>query len=501
MRSFRQPALALLLALLAGLAALALGRPRGRPTSVHGRVLGPHGPLAGACVRYQGTPQATRTDAAGRFRLPARPGAARVTAWKEGYLIGGARRTSAPLTLRLAPLPAADNPGYDWVSPDPDPAGEHNCANCHAEVYREWAGSAHARSAVGRHFRDLYEGTGADGRRAGWGLLPEHPDGAGVCTSCHAPAVREGPALLDLRRVRGVAARGVHCDYCHKVAGLAGEPGLSHGRFGQRLLRPRSGQLFFGPLDDVDRGEDAFSPLYRDSRYCASCHEGVVFGVHVYSTYSEWLASPARRAGQHCQSCHMTPTGRLSNLAPGHGGLPRDPHTLANHRFFAGSLADHLRRCVGVSVHFRRPGTAVRVRVGVEGVGHRVPTGFIDRHLILTVEGIGPTGRPVPLRWGPLLPAAAGAELAGRPGRLYARLLRDEAGRGPVPFWRDLPDVTDTRLTPGQDDEVHFTFARAVARLRVRVLYRRFWQEVARAKGWPDHDLVVLERWAEADNR
>ena len=71
--------------------------------------------------------------------------------------------------------------------------------------------------------------------------------------------------------------------------------------------RPK--QLFFGPLDDVDRGEDAFSPLYRESRYCASCHEGIVFGVHVYSTYSEWLSSPARRAGKQCQDCHMAPTG------------------------------------------------------------------------------------------------------------------------------------------------------------------------------------------------
>ena len=41
-------------------------------------------------------------------------------------------------------------------------------------------------------------------------------------------------------------------------------------------------------------------------------------------------------------------------------------------------------------------------------------------------------------------------------------------------------------------------YVRAWARLRVRVLYRRFWQEVARVKGWPDRDLVVLERLIEA---
>ena len=43
----------------------------------------------------------------------------------------------------------------------------------------------------------------------------------------------------------------------------------------------------------------------------ASGHEGVVFGVHVYSTYSEWLDSPARKQGRHCQDCHMKPTGTM----------------------------------------------------------------------------------------------------------------------------------------------------------------------------------------------
>src|SRR5207244_7472645 len=97
-----------------------------------------------------------------------------------------------------------------------------------------------------------------------------------------------------------------------------GPLGVTHGRYILGLLRPAEGQLFFGPLDDVDRGEDALAPIYGESRYCASCHEGVVFGVRVYSTYSEWLDSPARREGKQCQTCHMTPTGTLTHLAPGH---------------------------------------------------------------------------------------------------------------------------------------------------------------------------------------
>jgi hypothetical protein len=85
--------------------------------------------------------------------------------------------------------------------------------------------------------------------------------------------------------------------------------------------------------------------------------------------------------------------------------------------------------------------------------------------------------------------------LAGQPGRLYAKLLRDEQGRSPAPFWRaGADDPVDTRLTPGQVDRSRYLFPAGLAHLRVRVLYRRFWEEVARAKGWPDRDLTVHER-------
>ena len=56
-------------------------------------------------------------------------------------------------------------------------------------------------------------------------------------------------------------------------------------------------------------------------------------------------------------------------------------------------------------------------------------------------------------RSGPVLPPPA-ADLAGRPGRLYAKLLTDFDGRAPVPFWRPAREPIDTRLTPGVNDEI-----------------------------------------------
>jgi hypothetical protein len=466
---------------------------------ITGQVRDHEGPIAGARVSWQGDRNAVLTDADGRFVLPAPGGTGRrIVAWKCGYFIAGAPADRSPLVLTLEPLPAKDCEQYSWVDPTPDPAGQHNCANCHGEIYREWKSSGHARAATGRHFRNLYEGTDWHGRRnVGWSLLAEHKDGAGVCTSCHAPTVAfSDPAYFDLRQVKGVDAQGVHCDYCHKIqeASTDGIP-LTHGRFGLTLLRPEKGQLFFGPLPDVDRGDDAFAPLYRESRYCASCHEGTVFGVHVYSTYSEWLESPARRQGQQCQSCHMAPTGRMTNIAPGKGGIERDPATLGNHRFFAGSRAAMLRDCLHLTASFTPGGQALRAEVELtaKGVGHRVPTGFIDRNLLLIVEPLDGAGQPLRCQEGPVLPALAG-DAAGLPGRLYARVIRDFDGHSPAPFWRAQPETVDTRLQPRRPDRSVFTFPTATTEVRLRLIHRRFWHEVARIKSWPDNESVVVDQ-------
>lgn len=492
----RAPRFSLLLLCLPFVLFLVLSQ-RSEQKYLTGRVVDDDGPIEGARVRFQGEFLVVRTDKTGRFRLPLRSGnLPRVTAAKDGYFIAGTAASSPHLHLER--LPAEDNENYRWVDPSPEPAHAQNCGNCHGAIHEEWSASAHARSVRNRRFLNLYDGRDWHGKKdIGWNLLKEHPDGAGVCTACHAPTVPfHDPAYYDLRRASGTAAQGVHCDYCHKITDAAtNNLGRTHGRFGLQLLRPSKRQLFFGPLDDVDRGDDAFSPLYRKSEYCASCHEGTVFGAPVYTTYSEWLESPARREGKQCQTCHQTPTGMLTNLAPGKGGIPRDPLTLSNHRFLDTDLTTMLRRCLQLSVKLEASKESVRIEATViaEQVGHRVPTGFVDRHLLLVVEALDKDGNLVKPANGPLLPKEAG-NLAGQPGRLFAKQLRDFDGNTPVPFWRAQPDVTDTRLHPGQKNRTLFTFRAHVAHVRLRLLYRRFWQETAEAKGWPDNEIIVAER-------
>jgi hypothetical protein len=464
---------------------------------IEGEVRDRIGPVRGARVRIKGEEDSTRTDVDGRFRIAKRgANAERITVWKPGYFIGGSAARRELVLIELQDLPIEDNDSYSWVDPTPSRTSKGNCGNCHAEMHREWADNGHANAATNRHFLSLYQGTDYQGkRRVGWSLRDEYPDGVGVCTACHAPSVPNGdPAYFDLSKLQGVPRLGVHCDYCHKIsdAGL-GKLGLTHGRFGLQLLRPTEGQLFLGPLDDVDGGEDAYSPLYKESRYCASCHEGTVFGVHVYSTYTEWLASPARKEGKQCQTCHMRPTGKMTNIAPGHGGIERNPMTLANHRFFDGSQLEMLRNALRVSLTFEHKKQLV-VEVRADEVGHRVPTGFPDRHLVVIVEPLDAERKRLNMQEGPALPQAAGPSIAGMSGRLYAKFLKNDSSNGPVPFWlADDTQTSDTRLMPGEPDRLLFTLPAQVQQVRVRLLHRHSWPEVAEVKGWPDNEILIVD--------
>lgn len=468
-----------------------------------GRVFSGGAPVAGARVRVRGHPAFALSGSAGRFCLTRPEGNSLfVTAAREGYYVRGTEMSEQPLRIELEPLPTGDSEDYRWIDPAPDAADELRCAKCHQAIYGEWKSSGHARSAANRRFMNLYEGSDWQGEAdRGWSLLADYPLGAGVCMPCHAPTVPlDHPAVDDMRLVEGVAAQGVHCDFCHKIQRAPTEfAGLNHGRFAFELLRPKQRQVFFGPLDDVATGEDSYSPLQKHSRICAPCHEGVVFGVHIYSTYSEWLASDARRRGRHCQSCHMQPTGEMTNVAPDAGGVERDPATLACHVTTPGGRAETLRKCLQVQAVLRRRSSRVQVEVTVAArdVGHRVPGGYVDRHLVLDLEALDQSGSSLSAEEGPLLPLSAGG-LAGRSGRLFARLMTDNAGRSPVPFWRAADDPADTRLEPDQPVRVSFVFPPATARVRVRLIYRRFWDRVARDKKWPDNEIVVFDRTVRA---
>ena len=217
-RPMRQPRrLNLVLGLAVGPSRAALVPPpcRTRPTKFRplaelaGRVLDADGPVSGATVRFQAKRDSTMTDADGRFHLAPDASAARVVAWKEGFFIGFARPDAVPLDVSLKRLPPRTIPNMRGSIPAPTarkaraapaatPRFTRNGRPAPTAVPRPAAISAtctRARTAAGKP-------------GVGWSLLDEHPTGAGVCTSCHAPAVSDDdPAQFDLREVRGTAAQ------------------------------------------------------------------------------------------------------------------------------------------------------------------------------------------------------------------------------------------------------------------------------------------------------
>jgi hypothetical protein len=172
----------------------------------------------------------------------------------------------------------------------------------------------------------------------------------------------------------------------------------------------------------------------------------------------------------------------MTNRAPGQGGVERDPSTLASH-VTAGGTLEMLRRCLSVNASVR--GSRVDIAVLADNVGHRVPTGFIDRNLIAVVEAFDKQGRAVLLSSGPVLPAAA-LDLAGKAGKIYAKQLTALNDPTPLPFWQPHEELLDTRLVPGRADRFQLQFASAVHTAKVRLLYRRFWSQAATV-AWEKH--------------
>jgi hypothetical protein len=467
-------------------------RQQTHPAFVTGIVVDADGPATGVLVQFAGTKTSTTSDAEGRFRLPHPSWPVTVTAWKTGHFIATASIDALELKLVLRKLPAADHEDFRW---NPD-----GCMQCHNDIRNEWHSSAHGHGDGISRFDHLFHGRAATGKEIGWSLKREKPEGTEVCASCHSPGLgffaleRGGPSP---HLVKPVTVNRIHCDFCHKIVGPAGaEVGLTHGKFGLDLLRPREGRLNFGPLTDAALDENSYSPFYKQSRYCASCHEGIVFGVRVYETYSEWQASPAGKKGTQCQECHMKPTGKMTNMAPGHGGVERDPHSLANHTFFDGSHLDMLKRCLKLDLKTEPIGDGVRakIEIGVEGAGHRVPTGLPDRNLVLVVEAFDASGKPLAPKDGPTVPALAGPDVHKKAGKLFAKVLKDWEGRSPVPFWRAAPEFDDTRLQPGQTERLAFSFPPEAVTFKARLIYRKFWPEVTKEKGWPDDAWIVAEK-------
>lgn len=522
---------------------------------IAGLVLDPQGaPLPGATVRIQATVNETQTDEEGRFVLTGLEEGKPVTisAWAKGSYCAKTEGVVPPadgVVLTLPPYQTGDNPDYEWVAP----VGENSCYSCKAGVTQVWLDNdAHARSATNPRFLTMYNGTDVGGNqspltrfvyRRDYGTFPLRPDPsqpyygpgykldfpqtAGNCAACHTPGPAIGaPYGVDPNTVGGVDTFGIHCDFCHKIADVNLDPTTAlpypnmPGVLSMDIRRPFSQdperyQLFFGTFDDDNvPEEDTYLPLIEESAFCAPCHFGVFWDTVIYNSYGEWLDSPysdpAFEGARTCQECHMpAPTlldGQpITNVAPGAGGVARDPLTIHAHTFPGAASEALLQNALTMRVDAQRDASSVRVAVSLTNdlTGHHVPTDSPLRHLILLVRATDAAGRDLPLANGPTLPDWCGVGdpapgyYAGLPGTAYARVLQ-ELWTEITPsgaYWNPTRVVSDNRLAAFTTDTTHYQFDPGddvgPITVEVTLLFRRAFIEMMEQKAWDVPDIVM----------
>ncbi len=555
--------------------------------TITGVVRDASGPVSGALVKVQTTEIRTYTDEFGAFRLEnvSLPGKLTVVAWSQGYTFGWADVSGRTdhVEIVLSGHSTEDHPEYDFQSAE-------TCRECHPG-YVEWRNDAHAQSALNPRFLTMYNGTDVEGNRSrnsnydqglprtidpsqepyyGPGFKVDFPQRDGDCAACHAPMAAKfatsntcawsGCHMYSTMErsdelqgsvnpnaaSSGVAAEGINCDFCHKVAAVdvEEETGLPDPDYAgiMRLTLYRPGpddKLFMGSVEDVAAEGDTFNPLYRESAYCAACHYQVVNeGTLIYNSFGEWLASPYSdpETGRTCQDCHMPVApphkgrfegvynaidwleenaggelpGPLSVLAarsdrnffvlPEKGGQYRDPEEVHLHDMPGVSDEIFMRNAVAMDLTSRSHNgeLVVQARVMNKGAGHHIPTGSPLRQMFLVIEATDASGAPLTLKQGGALPEWA-VDLAGAPGKAFAKVLRDElTGEEPTyAHWRTVVIAEDTRIPARATDISSYTFAapeNGPVTVRARLVFRRSPLDLQQWKGWDDPDMILAEK-------
>lgn len=520
-------------------------------------------PIAGAVVRVKATDRSTTSDENGRFAFVdvkiEEP--VLITAWAPGYYNSGGEQAYASgandVGIILKKHTEEDNPAYPWVSAFASAGEEGNCENCHSTLtpipyptgrgeslpFDEWLLDAHAQSAVNPRFLSMYLGQDLNGSQSpptrygyncDYGRIPlrpdltqpyfgpgyklDFPDTAGNCAACHAPAAAiDNAYATDPTALTGVEAEGIPCDFCHKVwdVRLDAASGLPFanmpGALSFEFRRPPEGHQFFaGPFDDVAPGEDTYSPLQRQSQFCAPCHFGVFWDTTIYNSFGEWLESPySAQGGKTCQDCHMPHTGATYFALPDQGAAARNPQTIFSHRMPGAADEALLQNAVAMTVDAHREGERIIVSVTIvnDQTGHHVPTDSPLRQMILLVSATDEQGQTLSLLEGSLIPEYGGVGnpeqgyYAGLPGKIYAKILMELWTEiSPTgAYWNPTRVVSDNRLAAFESDTSVYVFdasevsQTSEASVHVILLFRRAFRELMDQKGWNVADIVMEE--------
>ncbi|MDB4934292.1 MAG: cytochrome c family protein [Labilithrix sp.] len=198
----------------------------------------------------------------------------------------------------------------------------NNCLPCHADQFREWAGSMHAYSSEDPVFLAMNK------------RMQRETNGAAgtLCVGCHAPmAVRLGKTTDGLNLGELPASmRGVTCFFCHATDAVEG----THNN----PLRLATDDAMRGGIGDPIKAPHraTYSALHdRESMssatMCGACHDVVTQpGAHVERTFDEWNASLYAKPGQlACGKCHMEGRDGLAAKVDGAPARRVHDHSMA----------------------------------------------------------------------------------------------------------------------------------------------------------------------------
>ena len=175
------------------------------------------------------------------------------------------------------------------------------CAACHPTQYEQWSRSMHAYAQHSPVF-EAFNLTLAERTSGTLGTF---------CSRCHTPigtTLGEKGWTRNVNRSR-ISMEGITCIVCHRQA----RPQYKNS--GRIEVQP--GDMFtsciYGPFDDAvslqtGAHESTATPHIKTSQFCGNCHDVVnPQGIRLEEAFSEWLNSPAAKAGIRCHDCHMGP--------------------------------------------------------------------------------------------------------------------------------------------------------------------------------------------------
>ena len=476
-------------------------------------------PIAEARVRIQATPgEPAFSDSSGMFTLADVPAGSLVITAVLTYdptravnYINAAQSASDGdhIVIELPRLPVADT-AFPY-----DAGTSFNCASCHNDQHAEWQESTHSNAALNSWVLDLFSGTGTSGGSAGYVFRDLHdPGDTGFCATCHAPlADAQDPGNVFLDEVDLISGLdGVTCLACHQMAHVNDNVSALH-HLGNTQYRfpddPFTELWVWGPRDDISFStmRASHQPQFSESRFCASCHEynNPDTGAPGQTTYTEWLASPFAQPGEDfrvCQDCHMpaaSEPGPISSL----GGQPVRPPEQRRAHTFTGATPATLTNAIDLAIELGEDNGELTVQAQVSnlGAGHHFPTGISIRNALLVIEA-EVDGQALDQSAGEVIPfygSTAGSDgaddLAGRPGRGFARILEGRInGQGPTVrpvLFIDAEAVwADTTIPSGQTDISNYRFSLAgvpagsEVNVSARLIYRRAFQDLVTTKGW-----------------